>query len=179
MDAALTLEHIERVRQRARSELRDFWFPPLLFGVLTMVSLPLCRVGDGLGPALFWAVAGPVGGAAVAAHYRRRELALGATRAAWPYLVTAAAMMAGGFLLPMVTPAGARPVASAFAIAGGYAVFARLERSWTLAGVAVTMAGAASVAIASGYEYAYVVAWGLIGTTLIVTGLVLRSRQAG
>lgn len=176
--AQATLAGIDDVRRRTRADLEEFWFPLVLFGSLTLLSLPVAGLGDGLGAAVFWGVAGPAGAVAVALHYKRRELALGATRCATPYLLTAGGLMVGSFLLPALTSEAVQPVASAFAIAAGYMVFARLERSGALAALSAVMVLAAGVAIASGHDLAYLAAWATIGGAVLGTGLALRRRQA-
>lgn len=173
-EAAATLEHLEAVRHRTRRQLQSFWFPMALFGAITLLSLPFAPIADGIGAAVFWAVAAPAGVAAIAVHYHRREKRLGASQPAAPYLVTAAAMTVGAFLLPFLAPEPAREVASAFAIAAGYFAFAWIERRAQLAWLALLMAGAAAAAIVVDVEYGGLIAWGVIGAGLLAAGLHLR-----
>jgi hypothetical protein len=174
--AADALAEIDRVRQRTRSDLQAFWFPLVLFGGLTLVSVPVALLA-GWAAAVFWAVAGPVGGGVVAHYDYRRETRLGLTRSGLPYVLTAVGLMAGAFVLPAITTGRMREVAAAFAVAAGYLVFAALERSWTVAAVAAGMAAVAAAALASGVERPGLIAWTVIGVVMLGTGLVLRGRS--
>ena len=94
------------------------------------------------GPAvgIYWAVAGLLGGTAVGVYYHSRELRLGLSTPATPYVLTAGALMVGAFVLPAITSGDLQQVVSTFAVAAGYLVFAWLDRSRTLAGLAALMA---------------------------------------
>ena len=173
-----TLQRVEQLRAKTRGDLRDFWFPLVLFGGLTLASAAMALTGlpDGVGTAIFWAVAGPAGGVAVAVYYHRRELALGATRAPLPYVATSIGLMALAFGLPAVTRGDLREVVSVFAVAAAYAVFAWLERSPTLAGLAVFLAVVPPAVLALDVAAAGPVTAVITGAVILGTGI--RARRA-
>ncbi|MDQ3679601.1 MAG: hypothetical protein M3378_03465 [Actinomycetota bacterium] len=172
-----TLREIEALQRRARRELRSFWFPLVLFGALSMASAPFCQIRDGVGSAVFWAVAGPAGGMATALHYRRRELQLGLYRSAWPYLGTAAAMLVGASVLPAVTSGHLQGVVSSFAVAAGYLVFAGLERSWWLVGLALVMVVVPLGFLNAAPGAACFGAAAVTGAAVLTTGAMLRQEE--
>jgi len=139
-DAHDVLLHIESVERRTRNVLRAFWFPLVVFGILTLLSAPVQWAWSGATVAAFWAVAGPLGGAGVGWYYRSRELRLGLGTSATPFVLTVVGLLAGTFILPMLTTGDLQEVVSVFAVAAGYLVFAWLDRSRTLAGLAAFIA---------------------------------------
>ncbi len=175
-DVGSTLEELERVRRETRADLQGFWFPLVLFGGLVLLSIPLLMTDDAA-PAVFWAVAGPAGGAAVGWYYHRHELRLGVVRSGLPYVLVTVGLMAGAFLLPALTSGRLQEVAAAFAVAAGYLAFAALERSWVVAAVAACMAAVACAALASNVEHPGLVAWSVIGLVMLGTGIALRPAR--
>ena len=175
-DISGTLHELERVRRATRVDLQGFWFPLVLFGGLVLVSVPLVRTDDSA-PAVFWAIAGPAGGAAVGWYYHRHELRVGVVRSGAPYVLVTAGLMAGAFLLPALTAGRLQEVASAFAVAAGYFAFAALERSWVVAAVAACVAVVAGAALASGVDHPGVYAWTVIGLVMVGTGFALRRAR--
>lgn len=139
-EAASTLQDVEAHRGQARSDLQGMWFPLVLFGALTLVSAVVVVTAgpDWLG--LFWLVAGPAGGAAIAVHSVRRERRRGVRRPAAGYVATAVAIVAGCLLLGSGGAALDMPELSAFGppvvVAAGLFAFAALERSASLAAMA-------------------------------------------
>lgn len=176
-DARAALEQVDRLRSDARANLRAFWFPLVLFGALTVLSALPAANGDGTGVAIFWAFAGPLGGVAVGIHAYRHEQQVGLSRPPAPFIVTAVALLIAAFALPAVTSGRVQEVVSAFAVAGAYLVFARLDRSRLLVGVSVVLAVVPALALASGIEHPGAPTAAVTGVIILATGLVARSRQ--
>ncbi|MFN2502852.1 MAG: hypothetical protein ABR540_01215 [Acidimicrobiales bacterium] len=177
-EAADTLRHLESVQDQTRGELQAFWFPLVVFGALTLASAPFGLTGSGGAVGLFWAFAGPAGGAAVGWYYHSREQRLGVARSAVPYVITAAALLVAAFVLPALTRGDLREVVSCFAVAAAYLVFARLDRSVALAAVALVLAAVPAIALATGVERPGVVTAVISGAIFLATGLVFRRQAA-
>lgn len=145
--AAETLQEIERVRTKTRAKLRTFWFPLLVFGSLTVASTAVIVLAGAPAVGVYWAVAAPLGAIVTRRYYQRRENALGLEGRGAPYVATGIGMMVGCFLAGAL---GEELVSSVMAMVGpslvvsaGYLVFAYLDGSFPLAGVAVALAAAA------------------------------------
>ncbi len=177
-DVAVTLRHVDEVRRRIRVAAHPAWFPMVVFGLLGLASAMVCGRG-GLHQGHFWAVAGPVGGALTSLHYQRRTMATGAGVRGGPYWavaggIFAAAWLAGGSNSRVVETAG--PMV---AVALGYLLFARLERSWP---VAVSSAVLALVALGvgvAGVGNSCVVLSLTFGAVFTATGLAMRLHERG
>lgn len=185
---------VERVRSAARTRVRGAWFPLLVFGALTLATIPLYDRPFGGGNSsssmtpyyaglpgarsqlvayLFWLVFAPLGYVACGAWYRRRAGRLGVSFR-WERWVAAGlglfALLQALLAMPtgepgrsididtgdgvgvLITPSGPsaavefRAGAAAFltplvAVAIGLLVLAWIERSWTVAVVAVLYGG--------------------------------------
>lgn len=178
-DAAAMLREIDDIRCRTRRDTHPFWFPLVLFGALSILATPFCGIGDGTGISLFWAVAGPVGGAVTAFYYRRHELHLGAGVSGVPYVLIALFIMAGAFLLGSQgsgTVSSAGPMA---VVAIGYLGFARLERSWNVAFVAAGMLAVTVVVALANVQHDCEVLSATFGGAFLLTGLSLRQGKRG
>jgi hypothetical protein len=147
-EALDVLARTEFVRRRTRAALRSTWFPPIVFGMLTLLSAPLYEV-SATAVLLYWVVAGPVGFGMVLHHYRQREGRLGLAGPILPEVVASLALFATAVLLsgilarigyrqplvpfgwglPVLGIVVLPPLAAPIAITVGYLVFARLERS--------------------------------------------------
>lgn len=174
-DAAQTLGELDALRTQTRRRLEGFSFPLVLFGGLSLLAAAASAVAGVEAQALFWLFAGPGGGIAVSFHYRRRELELGLTRAAWPYVATAVALIVGAFVLGALEQPWS--VGPWLAVAAGYLVFGWLERSVALMGMALAL-GALAVAVgAQGVEPVAVLLNGAYGAVFLAAGLVLRERR--
>jgi hypothetical protein len=173
-DAADVLRHVESVQRQTRSLLQAFWFPLVVFGALTLASAVVQWVWSGPAVGIYWAVAGLAGGIAVSLYYRSRELRLGLSTPAAPYILTAAGMMAGAFVLPAVTSGDVQQVVSTFAVAAGYLVFAWLDRSRTLAGLAAVMAVVPVLVLVSGVDHPGAVNAAAVGALTLGAGLASR-----
>ena len=173
-DAADVLHHVVSIRDETRSLLQAFWFPLVVFGALTMISALVQWVWPGGAVGIYWAVAGLLGGTAVGLYYHSRELRLGLGASAAPYIVTAAGLMAGAFVLPAVTRGDLQEVVSTFAVAGGYLVFAWLDRSRRLAGLAVVMMVVPALVLASGVGHPGAVNAAAVGAITLAAGVASR-----
>jgi len=176
-DAADVLRHVESVRDQTRDLLRVFWFPLVVFGLITLASAVVQWAWAGPAVGLYWAVAGTLGGIAVGQYYRSRELRLGLSRPAWPYILTAVGIFVGAFALPMVTHGDLQEVVSTFAVAAGYLAFAWLERSGWLVGLALFMAAIPLVVLATGVDHPGAITAAVTGVALVATGLVSRRSR--
>ena len=175
-ELAATLREVDEVRLRTRAAVHPVWFPMLLFGVLGLLSTPFLLVGDGLGAGLFWLVAGPVGGAATARHYRNRALSVGAGMRGGAYMAIGAAIFVAAWVGGAVSESAVPPM---LVVAAGYLGFARLDKSWPVAGVAAALAVAAAVVAVTEPTGGDVLLTVAFGAAFTVTGLVLRRGDRG
>ncbi|MDQ3610740.1 MAG: hypothetical protein M4D85_03860 [Actinomycetota bacterium] len=181
--AAQTLGEVERLRRQARGDLQAFWFPLVVFGGLTLASAGVVLLAGPAALGLYWACAGPVGGAATGWHYYRRERELGLQGPAVPYGVTAAGILLGCFVVAGAGSAAgseaAVVVGPPLVISAGYLVFARLERSLTLAALAAGL-GAVPIglwAVSADAHRTVLVAALAYGAVFLVSGLAYRRVQ--
>jgi hypothetical protein len=175
-ELACTLEQVEGVRKRTRAAVHPAWFPMLVFGSIGLASIPFASVGDGLGTALFWLVAGPAGGIATSRHYRKRAMSMGAGVRGRPYQAIGAAVFLGAWVGGAVTESAVVPM---LAIAAGYLGFAYLEKSRAVAVVAGALAVAAlTVAVTDPPRGDLILAL-VFGLAFAGTGLLLRRRDRG
>ena len=172
--ASDVLRHVESVRTQTRDLLRAFWFPLVVFGLITLASAVVQWAWADPAVGLYWAVAGPLGGIAVGHFYRSRELRLGLSQPALPYVLTGVGILVGAFALPMLTRGDLQEVVSTFAVAAGYLVFAWLERSGWLFGLALLMAAIPVVVLAAGVDHPGAFTAGITGVALVASGLVSR-----
>jgi len=183
--AAETLERVQSVRRSARSDLRAFWFPLVVFGSVTIVSAGVVAVAGGEALGLYWPLAGTGGGVLTGCYYGRREHRLGLEGSATPYVATAVAIMVGAMLAGVVGSQWGSGVAGAvgpsIVVAAGYFVFARLEHSTTLAALAAVMLALAVGVTFSGMdtEPATVVLALSTGAASLLTGVRHRPRTVG
>jgi hypothetical protein len=173
-DAVDVLRHVESVQREARTLLQAFWFPLVVFGAITVASAAVQWAWPGSAVGAFWAVAGPLGGIGVAWYYRTRGIRLGLSASPTPYVVTAVAILLGAFLLPMLTSGDLQEVVSVFAVAAGYLAFAWIDRSPTLAGLAVFMAVVPTLVLVGDLDHPGAVTAALTGAALLATGLASR-----
>lgn len=176
-DAAQTLGELDALRRQTRRRLDGLPFALVLFGSASLVAAVVSAVAGEEAQGIFWSFAGPVGGIAVGFHYRRRELDLGLSRAAWPYVVTAIVLVVVASLLGGTfggTPWGVGPW---LAVAAAYLVFGGLERNSTVMAIALAL-GALSLAVGlGGVAPAAVVLNAVYGSAFLAAGLVGRARR--
>lgn len=162
-----------------RADLRAYWYPLVVFGVLTLLSTPFFELWDGAGAGLFWLVAAPAGIALVVRHYHRRELSVGLASAPRPYVVTAVCLVAACFALGFGGGIAGEPDVANFgppvAVAVAYLVYAWLERTVLLALLAIALAGL-TVALALGdIERANQIVAAADGASFVLVGLLART----
>ena len=173
------LREVDAVRQRTRAVVHPAWFPMLLFGVFGLASAPFCAIGHGRGQALFWLVAGPVGGILTSRHHQRQAMATGAGMRGGPYWAVAAGIFVAAWLAGSADSSRIRSAGPMLAVALGYLVFARLERSWPVA-VCSAFLGAVAVAVAvADVRHTCVVLSVTFGSLFVATGLLLRRADHG
>lgn len=173
-DAVDVLQQVESLRRQASTVLRAFWFPLVVFGTLTLASAPVQWAWRGPAIAAYWAVAGPLGGLAIGLYYRARELRVGLSRSATPYVLTAVGILAGAFLLPGFTSGDLQEVVSTFAVAAGYLVLAWFDRSRILALLGVMMGAVPALVLMSGVDRPGAVNAAVVGTITLLTGVASR-----
>lgn len=173
-ELATTLQQVDELRMRTRAAVHSAWFPMLLFGLIGLASIPFGFIADGLGTAFFWLVAGPAGGYATSRHYRDRAISLGVGVRGGVYVVWGVILFFAAFLGGAITHSAAAPI---LAIAIGYLGFARLERNWAVAAVAIVLGVAAVVVAITDPAHGDVVLTLMFGLSFTVTGLLLRRRD--
>ena len=178
-EASTRLRELEELRRRTRTSLQSFWYPLVVFGAITLASAPLCELAPGWALGVYWLVGAPAGAAAVARHYRLRELELGVTGPALPYIATGAfiiaAALTSGTVGGIVENEAVAVAGPTLAVAAGYLVFARLERSVVLAAFAV---GVAVLAVAfAGAPHACSIQAALMGAASVAIGAAYRRRE--
>jgi hypothetical protein len=116
------------------------WFPLLLFGGLSLLSIPVV-LGYGVGwSGLYWGVAGPVGGVLTALFYALSGRRIGLEVPGRPYVVATCVIVAGAVTAGVVGGIAGWPVVSVagppLAVCAGLLLIARLARSASLAWLA-------------------------------------------
>lgn len=158
----------------ARREAQGFWFPLVVFGGLTILSAPLAGTAD---MGTFWAFAGPAGAIGTAVWYGRRDV--GVQLPAVPYVVVAAAIIAGAFVGAGLGPDRIRDALPYFCVAAGYVLFAGIERSGVVLSFALltaSVAGAFAIGDAAD-SYALPLLVGSLGVAIGMTAWIARRRH--
>lgn len=153
-DAAVLLDVVRRTRGQTRSRLAELsWLPWVLYGVLSLIAVPVTWRFGGPVDGVYWAVAVPVGVAITSWYYRHLEIRIGAESRIAPTLVGAGVIVIGAFGTGAVGGALGWPLLAAtgpaFSIAAGLSIFAVVQRSVGLAlaaGTVTVLAGAVLVA---------------------------------
>jgi len=174
-ETAQTLGELEWLRLQTRRRLEGLSFPLVLFGGISLVAAALSAALGEDAQGFFWALAGPAGGVAVSLHYRRRELDLGLSRAAWPYICTAVALMVACFVLGFLEQPWS--VGPWLAVAAGYLVFGALERSAAAIVMSVTLAALAVAVGVLEITPVAVILNAVYGVAFIATGVGVRARR--
>lgn len=158
-----TLRFVDDVGTSTRSHLQLFWFPLLVFGVVSLGAAVVEVIGTGFTVGLYWMVCGVVGGMLTSRHYERREDDLGLIRDAKPYLVIVALLAIGAFVLPIITFPG---WPNAIWVGMCYLAFAWLERN-------IFVGWAAALMVALGVVFSIVDVSHEPAWISVATGLVL------
>ena len=185
VEAEQTLEAVAGLRQRARADVRALWFPLVLFGLLTLLSV---LIGEATGnvSGLFWAAAGPAGAVVTAIYYSRCWDQVGVSGAGAAFFLTGVAILVGVFAFAALASALGSQRAAALVpvliVSAGYIVFAWLERSVFVAMIAVALCLVALALFAAGVsaqELRLVLAL-VYGVVFVVSGLVYcRAGRGG
>ncbi|HLG01345.1 MAG TPA: hypothetical protein VI916_12795 [Acidimicrobiia bacterium] len=96
--AVTVLHELAQARERTRTSVRGLWFPLVLFGALMIGSALVVAAISGPAVAVYWALAGPLGGGVCWTFFRRRGLARGVEPRQTLPVVGGLAIIAGCFL---------------------------------------------------------------------------------
>lgn len=171
-----TVEFVDSVTSATRNQLSLFWYPMLVFGVLSLIAGFVAFLGGVTAAGVVWFIGGPIGSIATTVHYQRSTESIGLRTDATPSFVIVALLALGTFTLPFVV--GGDP-AWAISLWTGtcYLGFAWLERSRAVAAVAATFLslGLAFIAVSVPVEFGW---FSLIsGAALLVGGTHARPRR--
>jgi hypothetical protein len=147
----------EGARRQTRSILSANWFPLILFGTLALVSVPVAEYWSATAMKALWLFGAPLAALATSLWYRGRALETGVSGSAWPYLVTAIAIIVGCSALGIAGRGGRVSYAGPLCVIGvGYLVFARLDRSsmGALLGAAMVSVGVVTFILSPAHIYA-------------------------
>lgn len=142
--AAHEWQEIERVRGRARVDLRSVDIPLLVFGVLMVGSAAVSDSGPRMGA--YWGVAAPVGTLVTVWLYRRRGRGRGIAGSSARYFAVSLGIAAAAFAAAATASAFGSALAAALApmsaVAIAYVVLGWLARSALLAALGAALAAA-------------------------------------
>jgi hypothetical protein len=177
----------EKLRDRVRADMRLSSVPLLVFGVLTILSIPLAN--DPLWTFLFWPTAGPIGFIIIAVWYRMRRIRTGLGPGRGPYARIGAVLFAAFLLiLPLIMvqlPAigiallviavlqGNRYLAICaivFGVVGGLEIFGAFD-DW------LYQLGQPLGLFARGIDDASAIIFATLGAFLMVAGLIALKRE--
>lgn len=115
-------ERVQVDRRKAESDA----FPLGLFGVVSLVAAAIAVAGHVSALGIYWAIAGPVGGALIGWHHRRQELRFRITGPpAAAVIATAASLAIGATVLGWTGGAEA----AFFAVGSGYVLISAITTS--------------------------------------------------
>ncbi len=177
-EAAATLRQLEAVRRQTRGTVHPAWFPMVLFGVFGLAAALFCGRG-GLDQGHFWMVAGPVGGVLTSLHYQRRAMATGAGMRGGPYWAVAGGIFVSTWLAGASDSAVVNTAGPMLAVALGYLLFARLERSWPVAICSGVLAVVAMGVAVADVDNRCLVLSLTFGALFTATGLYMRLHERG
>lgn len=181
--ASEVLQLVDRLQRRTRATLPVVWFPLVVFGALFLLSAPVLWLAHGPPVGAYWALAGVAGGVTVGGYYQRRERALGLEGPWVPYVVTGVGIMVGCFgavaLGKALDSQMMVTIGPCLVISAAYVIFALLDRSPAVGGVAVALAAASLALGAAGWEPRSVGASLAVvyGGAFLATGLACRRRE--
>ena len=140
--AARILGETNELRVAARRAIDSAAFALLIFGGLTLASVPFGLVGGSTAIGAFWFIGGPLGGIAVGILHARRERVLGIGQRSernWLSVIFAAAIIVAAFAALAIDPAWAAVAPQVVAL-GGFAAMAWLDGHTRLGALGVTLA---------------------------------------
>lgn len=176
-NASEALEDVERIRSSTRELLDVTWFPFVLWGSLVLISAAFTQIGDGdAAIAIYWMLAAPIGVAATAVYYHRRESAIGLFDRNEPlYIAIAVTMVIGAMLAGALGEGTFAEVGPVYPIAAGLLAFATINRSALVAVTAFGLAAAATVLLITSPEDASLYAALSQGAIMLIAGAIARS----
>lgn len=176
-DALHTLQQVEAVRGRARTQVRSAWFPCVVFGLLTLLSAPVGLRWGGPATGAYWLVAAPLGIGVVARWSARRERRAGLEGPVLPYALTGAAIVVAALVAGALGSAAVQVAGPPLVVSLGHLWLARVDRQPALAVVALGLAGLVLAVVALRPPDAPALLAIAYGTVFTATGLVLRARE--
>jgi hypothetical protein len=172
-----TLEWLETIRGRTRQAVMWGWLPFLVFGIATLVSVPLTPI-DSYAIVVYWLIAGPLALAVTLLGYRRMELRRGLMeRNERLYAVLIASMLVAALAIGFFADDDlASQVGPVFPIGVGLLVIAAIDRSAYVAAVGALIVGlgVALLLIAP----AHADTWAAVGEGIILVGASFPARRA-
>ncbi len=175
-DAASVLREVHLLQRRTGSVARSFWFPISLFGALCVAAAPVCLLGDAA-MGVYWTFVGPGGTLLTSAYFRRRESSLGVAVERRPYVVTACGIVLAAAAIGVLGHGTFQLVGPLLAVALGYLVFARLDRSVVLAVIGVTLGLVVGAVILADVRVPCSLLLSVLGASMIAVGITCRSRE--
>jgi hypothetical protein len=164
--------------RRTRSILAANSFPLILFGVLALASAPVAEAWSWPAIAVLWLVGAPLAAVATGLWYRSRELEHGVAAVAWPFIATAVCIVGGATALGIAGRGSALSYAGPLFVIGlGYMVFARLERSVPVAGLAAGVLASAVTLALLRPPHAYTIGVLVFGVGSVLLGVMSLVRE--
>jgi hypothetical protein len=164
--------------RRTRSLLAANSFPMILFGLLALASAPVAEVWSWPAIAVLWLVGAPVSSVATGRWYRSRELEHGVAASSWPFIATSVFIVIGASAMGIAGRGGALSYAGPLFVIGlGYLVFARLERSVSIAGLAACVLVSAIALALLRPSHAYTIGVVIFGVGSVLLGLVSLVKE--
>jgi hypothetical protein len=179
-EAVERLAEVRLLRRQTRRRLQTYWFALFVFGTLLVASAPFFGLLDGLGLALYWLVAGPLGTAVVARRSRVLCVDQGVTRSHRPYSLLGVGLAVACFGLGigggMAGSVAIAEIGPSLAIAVAYLVLAWIERSSLLAGLAAGLGAFCVVLLARDVSSPGPILAVVYGASFVAVGFVARVR---
>jgi|ERR1700686_2415877 len=177
-DADRLLELTHGAGRRTRSILAANSFPMILFGVLALASAPVAEAWSWPAIAVLWIVGAPLASVATGLWYRSRELELGVAANARPFIATAVCIVVGATALGIAGRGGVLSYAGPLFVIGlGYLIFARLERSVPVAGLAACVLVIAIALALLRPSHGYTIGVVVFGVGSVLLGLISLVRE--
>lgn len=179
--AAQILGETNELRAAARRAIDSAAFALLIFGGLTLASVPFGLVGGSTAIGAFWFIGGSLGGIAVGVLHARRERALGIGQKSernWLSVIFAVAILVTAFTAVAIDPAWAA-VAPQVVGLGGFAALAWLDGHTRLGALGATLAIIAIAAPAVlGTPAGYILSTVIAGAALVSAGILILRRAS-
>jgi hypothetical protein len=178
-EAAQILGETNQLRAAARRAMDSAAFALLIFGGLTLASVPVGLAGGSPAIGAFWFIGGPLGGVLVGVLHARRERALGIGQRSernWLSVIFAAAIVVSALAALAIDPAWAAVAPQVVAL-GGFAAIAWLDGHARLGVLGLTLAIIAMAAPAVlGTPAGYILSTVIAGAALVSAGALILRR---